>query len=118
MNITVLIMGERAQKNLIQLKIAPVNTLIDKMLVYSAIKIKAKGPAAYSILNPDTNSDSPSAKSKGARLVSAKTVTTHTIIKGGSKISNQTFPIYTKKLNLALPNNNKQHKKKTAILIS
>jgi len=36
------------------------------------MKIKANPSLPYSILNPDTNSDSPSAKSKGVRLVSAK----------------------------------------------
>ena len=40
--------------------------------MYSAMKIRAKGELLYSILNPDTNSDSPSAKSKGVRWVSAK----------------------------------------------
>lgn len=45
---------------------------IKKILAYSAIKIKANPNLPYSILNPDTNSDSPSAKSKGVRLVSAK----------------------------------------------
>lgn len=45
--------------------------LIRKMLAYSAIKIKANPNLPYSILNPDTSSDSPSAKSKGVRLVSA-----------------------------------------------
>jgi hypothetical protein len=38
-------------------------SLIAIMLVYSAIKIIAKGPALYSILNPETSSDSPSIKS-------------------------------------------------------
>ena len=42
-----------------------------KMEAYSAIKINAKGPALYSVLNPDTSSDSPSAKSNGVRFVSA-----------------------------------------------
>ena len=42
------------------------------ILAYSAIKIKANPTLPYSILKPDTNSDSPSAKSKGVRLVSAK----------------------------------------------
>lgn len=45
-----------------------------RMLIYSAIKRSAKRLAPNSILNPDTSSDSPSAKSKGVRLVSAKTV--------------------------------------------
>lgn len=44
------------------------------MLVYSAIKIKANVPLLYSMLNPDTSSDSPSAKSNGVRLVSANVV--------------------------------------------
>jgi len=44
------------------------------MFAYSAKKIKANGADPYSILKPETNSDSPSAKSKGARLVSATQV--------------------------------------------
>ena len=48
------------------------------IFMYSAIKIKAKGVALYSTFNPDTISDSPSAKSKGARLVSARQVTNQT----------------------------------------
>lgn len=44
------------------------------ILIYSARKMKANQPPIYSVLNPDTNSDSPSAKSKGLRLVSAKQV--------------------------------------------
>lgn len=40
-----------------------VNIDIAKILVYSAMKIIAKGPALYSILNPDTSSDSPSTRS-------------------------------------------------------
>ena len=47
------------------------------MLAYSAMKIKANIPLLYSVLNPDTNSDSPSAKSNGVRLVSAKLVINH-----------------------------------------
>lgn len=49
-----------------------INILINKIIEYSAKKIKANPPLLYSILNPDTNSDSPSEKSKGARFVSAK----------------------------------------------
>jgi len=48
------------------------NILIKRILAYSARKIKANPPLLYSVLKPDTNSDSPSAKSKGVRLVSAK----------------------------------------------
>jgi len=48
--------------------------IIDKIiiLVYSARKIIAKNPPINSMLNPETNSDSPSAKSKGLRFTSAK----------------------------------------------
>lgn len=63
-------------------KKAVVNTLIIIILAYSAIKIRAKPPLLYSILNPETNSDSPSAKSNGVRLVSAKVVVNHVINKG------------------------------------
>lgn len=52
------------------------------MLVYSAKKNKANGPAAYSTLKPETNSDSPSARSKGARLVSARVEINHIMARG------------------------------------
>ena len=55
---------------------------IRRMLAYSARKKRAKGPAAYSTLNPETSSDSPSVKSKGARLVSARVEIYHIIISG------------------------------------
>jgi len=42
--------------------ITAINILIAKILVYSAIKIIANNPLLYSTLNPDTSSDSPSAK--------------------------------------------------------
>ena len=60
--------GEALRKN------TDLNSLIIKILVYSAIKINANGPLLYSVLNPDTSSDSPSAKSKGVRFVSARVV--------------------------------------------
>ena len=52
--------------------------LIKIILAYSAIKINANPKLPYSILNPDTNSDSPSAKSNGVRLVSAIQEINHT----------------------------------------
>jgi len=55
---------------------------IRRMLAYSARKNKAKGPPAYSTLKPDTSSDSPSVRSKGARLVSARVETYHMAAKG------------------------------------
>ena len=42
--------------------------LIKIILAYSAIKIRANPTLPYSILNPETNSDSPSEKSKGVRF--------------------------------------------------
>lgn len=40
--------------------------------------MRAKPPAPYSTLKPETISDSPSAKSNGARFVSARVVTNQT----------------------------------------
>lgn len=54
-------------------------------MVYSAMKIIAKPPLLYSVLKPDTSSDSPSAKSKGARLVSAKMVINQAAARGGKR---------------------------------
>jgi len=48
-----------------------INIHINIILAYSAKKKKTKIPAACSVINPLTNSDSASAKSKGALLVSA-----------------------------------------------
>jgi len=48
-----------------------ITTLNSRILAYSAIKIKANPTLPYSMLNPDTSSDSPSAKSNGVRFVSA-----------------------------------------------
>src|SRR6266404_4721211 len=45
--------------------------LTNKTLPYSAIKIKANMPEPYSVLNPETNSDSLSLKSNGERFLSA-----------------------------------------------
>ena len=64
------------------------NTDIKKILAYSAIKIKANPTAPYSTLNPDTSSDSPSAKSKGVRLVSARQEINH-MPTNGIKINNK-----------------------------
>ena len=67
--------------NVPQNKVAD-TSLIIKILVYSAIKIIANRPLLYSVLKPDTNSDSPSAKSNGVRLVSASVVINHITING------------------------------------
>lgn len=67
--------------------IAPINRMVDnvfinRMFEYSAKKNRAKGPPAYSTLNPETNSDSPSVRSNGARFVSAKVETYHIAARG------------------------------------
>lgn len=55
---------------------------ISKMLVYSARNNSANGPAENSTLNPDTNSDSPSVRSNGDRLVSANVDVNHIMASG------------------------------------
>lgn len=52
------------------------------MFMYSAMKKRANGPAAYSMLKPETSSDSPSVRSEGARLVSASVEINHIMAKG------------------------------------
>lgn len=59
-----------------------VRNLIKRIIIYSAMKINANGPAPYSMLNPETSSDSPSAKSNGVRLVSARVEINHAAIRG------------------------------------
>lgn len=62
---------------------------IRRMLAYSARKNKAKGPPAYSTLKPDTSSDSPSVRSKGARFVSARVEMYHIAARGQAGTINQ-----------------------------
>lgn len=59
-----------------------VSVFISMMFAYSARKNRANGPAAYSTLNPDTSSDSPSVRSNGARLVSARVEMYHIMVRG------------------------------------
>lgn len=56
------------------------------MLAYSARKSRAKDMEEYSTLYPDTSSDSPSVRSKGALLVSAINDTKN-ITPAGIKVS-------------------------------
>jgi hypothetical protein len=55
---------------------------------YSAKKNKANDILEYSTLYPDTNSDSPSVKSNGTLLVSAKADTKNIIAAGNNGIIN------------------------------
>jgi hypothetical protein len=59
-----------------------VRAFIIMMFIYSAMKNKANGPAAYSTLNPDTSLDSPSLRSNGAWFVSANVEINHIIASG------------------------------------
>ena len=65
------------------------SVFIRRMFAYSARKNRAKGPPAYSTLKPETNSDSPSVRSKGARLVSAKVEIYHIAANGQAGSSSQ-----------------------------
>jgi hypothetical protein len=73
---------------------APRNRMVERVFIrrifaYSARKNRAKGPPAYSTLNPDTSSDSPSVRSKGARLVSARVEMYHMAARGHAGIASQ-----------------------------
>lgn len=61
------------------------------MLVYSAMKNNANGPAAYSTLKPETSSDSPSVRSKGARFVSARVEINHIMAMGQAGMISHIF---------------------------
>lgn len=87
MVITKVANGHRVKGTGVRRNSAAEISLTTKMLQYSAMKIRANFPPPYSTLNPDTSSDSPSAKSNGARLVSARRVTNQAINSGGNKIN-------------------------------
>lgn len=65
-----------------------VKNLSRMIMPYSLIKIRANSPPPYSILNPDTISDSPSAKSKGVRLDSAMHSIIHEMKQGTQNAAN------------------------------
>lgn len=73
--------------------IAPKNRIVDRVFIsrmfeYSARKNRANGPPAYSTLKPDTNSDSPSVRSNGARFVSASVEMYHIAASGQAGANN------------------------------
>ena len=65
-------------------KIVVVKILISRIFMYSAMKINANGELLYSMLKPDTSSDSPSVKSNGVRCVSARIEIIHAVARGVS----------------------------------
>lgn len=95
--------------NIIGKNITVVRADIIMILAYSAIKIIANKPLLYSVLNPDTSSDSPSAKSNGVRFVSASVVINHikNVIGTTSIISSLIFIILKKEYEenkISIPN--------------
>lgn len=92
--------------------------LIKIILVYSAIKIKVNVPPLYSVLNPETNSDSPSAKSKGERFVSASVVANQVKNDGNKIIKNHEKNEESITLKSKVKISNKTPNKINAILIS
>merc|ERR1719495_825622 len=79
----IVIIGLKAKSGrVIGVKMTAVISLIKRILRYSAIKMSANVPLLYSVLNPETSSDSPSAKSNGVRFVSARMVANHLKNKG------------------------------------
>lgn len=62
---------------------------IIRILVYSARNSSANGPAENSTLKPETSSDSPSVRSKGDRLVSARVDVNHIMARGQEANSSQ-----------------------------
>jgi len=64
------------------------NIDINIICAYSAKKKLAKVIAEYSTLKPETSSDSPSVKSKGALFVSARAETKNIIAAGNNGITN------------------------------
>lgn len=94
-NNMVFITSDRFTRGVHPMKNTDVRRLIIRIFAYSAIKIRANMPPLYSTLNPDTSSDSPSAKSKGVRFVSARFVINQkSIIKGIITIT-QEFTLFT-----------------------
>lgn len=74
------------------------SVFIRRILAYSAKKKRANGPPAYSTLNPETSSDSPSVRSKGARLVSARVEIYHIAARGQAGKISQTLSCATLKV--------------------
>lgn len=101
-----------AKLGIVFMKIIVVSAFIIMILIYSAIKNRANGPAAYSTLNPDTSSDSPSVRSKGARFVSASVEMNHIIVRGHvGKISQMSFCVNISVLSVNDPFNIKTDKR-------
>jgi hypothetical protein len=69
-----------------------VKKLRKRIIPYSQIKINEKIPPPYSILKPETNSDSDSEKSNGVRFLSARIIKIQAKKKGRLKHKKE-YPI-------------------------
>lgn len=87
----VLIIREKLDVSGVCSRIVDVTSLMKRIFIYSAMKIRANALLLYSVLNPDTSSDSPSAKSNGVRFVSASDEMNHIIISGKHRIVIEIF---------------------------
>lgn len=85
------------------MKITHVKVFIIMMFAYSARKNNANGPPAYSTLNPETSSDSPSVRSKGARFVSATVEIYHIIVSGQDQVISQVGSCVVRRAFIANP---------------
>jgi len=86
--VTIIILGKINSLRVFPRNKIVLSSFINIILAYSPIKNRANGAPAYSTLYPDTSSDSPSARSKGVRFVSAKDETIHVIKRGKHGITN------------------------------
>lgn len=75
-------------------KIIVVRAFLIIILMYLAMKNRVKRPAAYSMLNPDTSTDSLPVRSNGARLVSAKVGVNHIIARGHKERNSPAYFVY------------------------
>jgi hypothetical protein len=102
-------------------KITEVRSLTKIILPYSAKNNRVKLKEEYSVLNPDTSSLSPSAKSKGARLVSQSMARNQNInIPGANNPTNFHFESRARvlKLWLSIRGNNKRKTAETSYAIT
>lgn len=85
----------------IDINSAVVMTPIAMIFIYSAKKINTNAPELYSVLNPETSSDSPSDRSNGVRLVSAREVMIQVTNMGHSINMNVTLFLIINELSLS-----------------
>ena len=90
------IMAAVVNRGIMRMRVVPRNRTAERVFIrrifaYSAKKKSAKGPPAYSTLKPETSSDSPSVRSKGARFVSASVEMYHITASGQAGRISQIF---------------------------